>query len=649
MFGFKSGLYKNGSHERFKILLWMLLDTVFLNASVLFSLALRYDINLSYIPQKYIWNYLTYMPFFTVTAFALFGAFRLYRNLWRFASIKEALFVLVACVSLSITHIAGSSFSGLTLPRSVYITSCLLLATYVLFSRFSFRLSDVVKTILKNMRKKKDDCKNIMIIGAGEAGNMLIREIKNSVNLRSSRIVCVIDDDEQKIGQYIQGVRIVGNRDCIKKAAEEYDVDQIIYAIPSASVKDKKTILDRCSQTGCELRILPGVYQLINGQAKLGNLRNVEIEDLLGREPVCFALYEVADYIKGKTVLITGGGGSIGSELCRQIAGYGPSCLVLLDVCENSLYDLQQEVKQTYPNQNFVFLVGSVRDNDRINAVFERYRPEIVFHAAAHKHVPLMEDSPNEAVKNNVFGTLTAVKAAARWKAEKFVLISTDKAVNPTNIMGATKRICEMIIQAYNKKAGTDFVAVRFGNVLNSNGSVIPLFKKQIESGGPVTVTHPEITRYFMTIPEAVSLVLQAGAFAQGGEIFILDMGEPVRIKDLAEKLIYLSGYTPHDQIKIVYTGLRPGEKLHEELLMAEEGLQATENRLIHIGKPIQFDENQLFSALERLSKAMTDERADIRGIVKSIVPTYSFKGDTSPAKRRAGENVYASTYPVNV
>jgi FlaA1/EpsC-like NDP-sugar epimerase len=466
-----------------------------------------------------------------------------------------------------------------------------------------------------------------MVVGAGEAGNMLIKEIMASDYLHKN-ICCVIDDSNQKVGSLLQGVKIVGNRDSIPAMVEKYEIKEIIVAIPSADKKELSAIVNICQKTGCSVKILPGIYEIVNEEAKLGQLRDVQVEDLLGRDPIVVDLDSIMGYVTGRVVMVTGGGGSIGSELCRQLADHGVKQLIIVDIYENNAYAIQQELIMKHPDLDLKVLIASVRNTNRLKSIFEAYKPEIVYHAAAHKHVPLMEVSPNEAVKNNVFGTLKTVKAADAAGVEKFVLISTDKAVNPTNIMGATKRICEMIVQTYNKKSKTDFVAVRFGNVLGSNGSVIPLFKKQIEAGGPVTVTHPDIIRYFMTIPEAVSLVLQAGAFAKGGEIFVLDMGEPVKILDLAENLIRLSGFVPYQDINIKFTGLRPGEKLYEELLMDEEGLQDTENKLIHIGKPIKLDEEKFLADLDNLYMACLDEPnpATVRKLVGAIVPTYKPK-----------------------
>ena len=461
-----------------------------------------------------------------------------------------------------------------------------------------------------------------MVIGAGEAANVIIKEILNS-HFSTMVIRCIIDDDQNKWGRYIQGIKVVGGRERIIECADLYNIDEIIIAMPSISRKNLKDILSICKETHCKLRSLPGMYQLVNGEVNVSKLRDVEVEDLLGREPVEVDIDSIIGYVSGKVVMVTGGGGSIGSELCRQVAAHKPRQLVILDIYENSVYDVQQELKRKYPDLNLVVLIASVRNTNRLNSIFSQYHPDIVYHAAAHKHVPLMEASPCEAIKNNVFGTWKTATAAAMNGTERFVMISTDKAVNPTNIMGASKRICEMIIQTFNKHYETNFVAVRFGNVLGSNGSVIPLFKKQIAEGGPVTVTDPNIIRYFMTIPEAVSLVLQAGAYAKGGEIFVLDMGEPVKILDLAENLIKLSGYKVGEDIKIEFTGLRPGEKLYEEMLMSEEGMKDTANKQIHIGRPIDLNEMEFFGQLQKLKEAANAESPNIRRMVQEIVPTY--------------------------
>ena len=461
-----------------------------------------------------------------------------------------------------------------------------------------------------------------MLVGAGAAGSAILKETEESRYL-NLKVKCIIDDNQAKIGKYLRGVPIVGDRNDIPDKVEEYRIEEIIVAMPSVGDAETKKILNICKETGCKIRIVPGTYQIINGDVSLSKLREVEIEDLLGRAPIKVNLDEIMGYVQGKTVMVTGGGGSIGSELCRQIAAHNPKRLVIVDIYENNAYDIQQELRRKYPDLALDVLIASVRNTHRMDNIFQKYRPNIVYHAAAHKHVPLMEDSPNEAIKNNVFGTYKTAEAADRYGVEKFVLISTDKAVNPTNIMGASKRMCEMIVQMFARHSKTNFVAVRFGNVLGSNGSVIPLFKKQIAEGGPVTVTHPDIIRYFMTIPEAVSLVLQAGAYAKGGEIFVLDMGEPVKILDLAENLIKLSGYKVGDDIKIEFTGLRPGEKLYEELLMSEEGLQDTANKMIHIGKPIEFDEDEFRRQLDKLDALSREDDPHIKEEVQKVVPTY--------------------------
>lgn len=602
-----------------------LADIICINFSVFFALFTRFEFHISAIDKEYIENFLHFMPVHTAAALLLFILFRLYNSLWQYASFGEACLIVVACVLSEAAHLAGSMAMGLPLPRSCYVIAGFLLILMMLFTRFVYRLMRKIRGLLPGDEPGKpgDKPRYIMLIGAGEAGDVLIREIKQSSRLGRCRVMCVIDDNPAKIGQYIHGIKIVGGRDAIKEAAAKYQVNEIIFAIPTLPMEERVAILNICKETNCKLRMLPGVYQLVNDEVKMENVRNVEIEDLLDRDPVQVELDSIMGYVSGKVVMVTGGGGSIGSELCRQIAAYAPKLLIIFDVYENNAYDIQNELKRGYPDLHILALIGSVRDTQRIHSVIGTYRPDIIYHAAAHKHVPLMEDSPNEAIKNNVFGTLKTVQAADRFGVKRFVMISTDKAVNPTNIMGATKRICEMIIQMYNGRSKTDFVAVRFGNVLGSNGSVIPLFKKQIEEGGPVTVTDPNIIRYFMTIPEAVSLVLQAGVYAKGGEIFVLDMGEPVRILDMAENLIRLSGHIPYVDIDIKFTGLRPGEKLYEELLMDEEGLSTTENKLIHIGKPIEFDEQEFTTSLEHLRDIMMNDKADVRSAVKALVPTY--------------------------
>ena len=531
--------------------------------------------------------------------------------------------IVMGCVLSTLVDAAGLQLFKVTtraVPRSYYPAYMAVLVVCIFTSRFSYRFFRG----LKHKQQNKKNLISVMVIGAGEAANLIIKEIVNS-NFSTMVIKCIIDDDKGKWGKYIQGIKVVGGRDKIVECADIYDVDEIIVAMPSAPRTEIREILDICKDTNCKLRSLPGMYQLVNGEVNVSKLRDVELEDLLGRDPISVDMDSILGYVQGKVVLVTGGGGSIGSELCRQIATHRPKQLVIVDIYENSVYDVQQELKQKYPELNLMVLIASVRNTNRMNYIFSKYKPDIVYHAAAHKHVPLMEDSPTEAIKNNVFGTFKTAQAAAMSGVQRFVMISTDKAVNPTNIMGASKRICEMIIQTFDKHYDTEFVAVRFGNVLGSNGSVIPLFRKQIAAGGPVTVTHPDIIRYFMTIPEAVSLVLQAGAYAKGGEIFVLDMGEPVKILSLAENLIKLSGYRVGEDIKIEFTGLRPGEKLYEELLMDEEGMKDTANRMIHIGKPIEVDEHVFFTQLKELKDECQIENSDIRPLIKKIVPTYHY------------------------
>lgn len=595
------------------------MDIVLINMSVLLALLMRFNVTISSIPEEYIYKYEQFMIPFTLIALVVFWFCRIYHSLWEYASITELYKIVEACTITEVIHVCVTMMLELGLPRSTYFMTWIFLVVSVSASRFMYRF---IRTGLNRYRTTDDDIR-IMIIGAGNATNVLIREISISHYLANSRVVCVIDDNPNKVGKYIHGIKVVGTRDDIKEMAKQYDVDEIIFAIPSASPENRRDILSICKETDCELKILPGVYQMVDGEINIKDIRRVDVLDLLGRNPVEVDIESIMGYVKDKVVLVTGGGGSIGSELCRQLVSHKPRKLIIFDIYENNAYDIQQELCINHADANVETLIGSVRNVGRLEDIFKKYHPDIIYHAAAHKHVPLMEVSPNEAVKNNVIGTYNVARMADKYRAEKFVLISTDKAVNPTNVMGATKRICEMIVQSFNEKSDTDYVAVRFGNVLGSNGSVIPLFKKQIEAGGPVTVTDPNIIRYFMTIPEAVSLVLQAGAYARGGEIFVLDMGEPVKIDDLAKNLIRLSGYTLGVDMNIVYTGLRPGEKLYEELLMDEEGLQETANKLIHIGKPIDFDKENFAHNLARLEKSAYDETEDIRSIIKEVVPTY--------------------------
>lgn len=600
----------------------VVLDIAFINVSSFLALWLRFNMHIQEIPPEY-WDSAWDVAWFnTLVTVGIFALLKLYTSLWRFASVKELVYIVEACALSVLVNLLSYFLTYRPIYRSYFVLYAATLFLLTCLSRFSYRL---LRLLYRGNRHGRH-MRNTMIIGAGEACNLVMKELELSTYL-DSKICCIIDDNERKHGTYIHGVRVVGGRDQIVEAANRYAINEIILAIPSASKGEQQEILDICQKVeNCELKILPGVYQLVNGEVTVSKLRNVEIEDLLGRAPIEIRAEKIARYVSDKVVLVTGGGGSIGSELCRQIAANGVRQLIIFDIYENNAYDIQQELKSKYPNLDLVVLIGSVRNGRKVNSVFAHYRPDIVYHAAAHKHVPLMEDSPNEAIKNNVFGTYKVALAADRFGAQKFVLISTDKAVNPTNIMGASKRMCEMVIQTFSYHSKTEYVAVRFGNVLGSNGSVIPLFRKQIEAGGPVTVTHPDIIRYFMTIPEAVSLVLQAGASAKGGEIFVLDMGRPVKIADLAKNLIRLSGYTVGKDIEIKYTGLRPGEKLYEELLMDEEGLQNTENELIHIGKPIDFDEEEFLADLAQLYHEAYAETDQMKMIVKKIVPTYHLR-----------------------
>lgn len=608
------------SSKVFRIVL-IVLDAFAIYYSSILAMMARFNTNASGIPSVYfdaITGMAIYNIIFTVVIIYIC---RLYNSIWRFASIKEILYIFVATMLSTIANFLV--YFGFSIPifRSYFPLYFLILFSFLFIERFSYRFVRTIyrKNFFSGLKK------NILIVGAGDAGNLAIRELEMS-NQLESRVVGLIDDDKNKHGTYIQGVKVLGGRNTIPDFVKKYNVDEIIIALPSVSKKNIKGIVNICQTTNCKIKILPGIYQLVTGEVEVAKLRNIQIEDLLGREPVNANSKEIGTYVAEKTVLVTGAGGSIGSELSRQIAANYPRRLVLLDIYENTLYDIERELLKDYPNMDLITLVGSVRNRSRLTHIFNEYKPDLIFHAAAHKHVPLMEDSPNEAIKNNVFGTMELCKAADQFGAEKLVLISTDKAVNPTNVMGASKRICEMLVQYYNERSNTNFVAVRFGNVLGSNGSVIPYFKKQIAEGGPVTVTHPDIIRYFMTIPEAVSLVLKAGANANGGEIFVLDMGEPVKILDLAKNMIALSGHEVGTDIEIVFTGLRPGEKLYEELLMDEEGLQSTDNELIHIGKPIKFDAEKFEAGLRRLYRVSYGEKDGIRKVIKEIVPTYKGK-----------------------
>ncbi len=557
-----------------------------------------------------------------------FYIFKIYNIMWRYSHYNEPLRVGIAIgFSLGVLLLSQLIIFDIRVSAQQIIILYFTTLALIVLQRIAFK--KIAVTVIENQKAEELSANdvgfsgNIMLIGAGNAGEMLISEFSRKWKYRNCKIKCIIDDDPYKQGYYISGIRVVGDRNTIIEAAEKFNISTIIFAIPNCSSQDRAEILNICQKTNCPVRILPSICKLYDVDDLANSIRKVRIEDLLGREPIDINLGDKLNYVKNKVVLVTGGGGTIGSELCRQIAVHNPRQLIIFDIYENSAYEIQNELLRNFPGINLVTLIGSVRDTKRLDYLFKTYKPQIVYHAAAHKHVPLMEDSPNETIKNNVFGTYKTANAASKYGVEKFVLISTDKAVNPTNIMGASKRICEMIIQVCNKHSDTDFVAVRFGNVLGSNGSVIPLFESQIKAGGPVTVTDPNIIRYFMTIPEAVSLVLQAGANAKGGEIFVLDMGEPVKILTLAENLIRLSGFVPYKDIEIKFTGLRPGEKLYEELLMNEEGLKATENNLIHIGQPIDIDEELFLKTLEEMRVSMYDENVDVRALIMKIVPTY--------------------------
>lgn len=596
------------------------LDVISIISVFFLGLWLRFEFRFSAIPTEYLEGYLSSIGIWCLICVVVFALFRLYNSIWRFVSVDELYLVIAAYAVLAVVGLAFIAVTKLKMPRSYYVLGFVFSFFATIAIRFSYRLLRQFKN--EFFPSDKSSREKVMIIGAGDAGKALVQEIQNSKFL-NSRVVCAIDDNPAKQDKRLSGVPIVGGRREIIPAAKKYNVDRIIYAIPTSSAATRKEILDYCSRTGCRVQVLPGMYQLVSGEVSVDKLREVDVQDLLGREAIAVNLDEILNYISGKVVMVTGGGGSIGSELCRQIARANPRQLIIFDIYENNAYEIQMELQRHHPELNLTVLIGSVRNTSRLDSVLDKYRPDLVFHAAAHKHVPLMEDSPNEAIKNNVLGTYKMAKASAKYGVKRFVLISTDKAVNPTNIMGASKRLCEMVVQMMNRKSGTEFVAVRFGNVLGSNGSVIPLFKKQIAEGGPVTVTHPDIIRYFMTIPEAVSLVLQAGYYAKGGEIFVLDMGAPVKIDTMARNLIRLSGYEPDVDIKVEYTGLRPGEKLYEELLMQEEGLQETANKLIHIGEPIAMDDELFEEQLAQLEEACKSETNHMKDIVAEIVPTY--------------------------
>ena len=598
--------------------LFLIIDIIILTFTSILAVYLRFD--LGAVPEVYLTNSYKYLLIDAIIMVIVFGALRLYSSVWSFASVIELINVVEGCILFEMCSFLYKTIFNIPMPRSYYLIQLMMLIILVGGTRFFYR---IVKAIIKKI-ENNGKAINTMIIGAGSAGRLLIDEIENNKQGFNNKIVCVIDDSKSKKKSFIRDIPIIGGRNRIVDACEKYDIKEIIIAIPSASKSQISEIVTECQKTKCTLKILPTISELMENKKNLLNsVRALSYEDFLGRDQIVVDSLEIAENLRDKVILVTGGGGSIGSELCRQIAKCEPKELIIFDIYENNAYDIQQELLRTYPNLDLSVIIGSVRDYDRLEKVFEKFKPDQVYHAAAHKHVPLMEISPNEAVKNNCLGTLNVAKLADIYKVKKFVLISTDKAVRPTNVMGATKRICEMIIQMYDKKSkNTDYVAVRFGNVLGSNGSVIPLFLKQIENGGPVTVTHKDITRFFMTIPEAVSLVLQAGCYAKGGEIFVLDMGKPVKIYDLAEKIIRFKGFEPNVDMKIEITGLRPGEKLYEEILMDEEGLKETPNKLIHIGTPIDIDKN-FFDKLDELIKYAEGNSIEIKERVAEVVSTY--------------------------
>ncbi len=677
----KPSVQKGGTHmekkKRFVLEQWHLValflivyDLIAMGAAYFTALWLRFDCRMTTIPHEFVTAYLRFMPIYMAVALVVLWLLRLYRSLWRFASFTELKRLILATAILGVFHTVFITLVFCRMPISYYLIGIMLQFMLMLGVRFAYRFIKLERNKRAKMLSRAT-VSRVMLIGGGAAGQMILRDLHNTGEV-NERVCCVIDDDRNKWGRFIEGVPIVGGRDDILLNVEKYKIEKIFLAIPSATAEQRRDILHICKESNCQLKNLPGMYELVNGSVTANQMKDIEVEDLLGREPIRVNMDEIYRFLADKVILVTGGGGSIGSELCRQIAKHNPKQLIVFDIYENNAHAIGLELKDKYPNLNLEVLIGSVRDSRRINQVFEKFKPEVVYHAAAHKHVPLMEDSPCESIKNNAIGTYKTAYAAMMNGCKRFVLISTDKAVNPTNIMGASKRLCEMIIQSFDRKirdekaeellplhvhtedsygsmrgikcadgkAKTEFVAVRFGNVLGSNGSVIPRFKEQIAKGGPVTVTHPDIIRYFMTIPEAASLVLQAGTYAAGGEIFVLDMGSPVKIDTLARNLIRLSGLQPDVDIPISYTGLRPGEKLYEEKLMSEEGMRTTPNKLIHIGSPIPFDTDRFLTQLQSLMEAAYNGEEDqIRDLVASVVPTYQPAGEHgSEAKGEAFE-----------
>lgn len=642
--------YLNGA-----VIILLIYDMIAVNFSYLAGLWLRFDLQFSHIESRYITAWAKFIPIYTFIALITFVLFKLYKSIWKFASYTELKYVMYTSLITAMLHTYFITLLFGRMPISYYILGAIIQFLAIIGSRFSYRFVLLLRSDRENIQRAKGNVARVMIVGAGNAGRLLLRDIKRTKDCNDS-VVCFIDDDTNKWGKTVDNIPVAGGRDRILDNVKYYRIDKIYVAMPSSKPEELSKVLNICKESGCILKNLPGMCQLANGKVKIRDLKDVNIEDLLGRPPIKVDLEEIFEYLNGKTIMVTGGGGSIGSELCRQIAAHSPKSLIIFDIYENNAYEIEQELLMNYPNLSLDTIIGSVRDLNKLEQVFATYKPDVVYHAAAHKHVPLMEESPCEAVKNNVMGTYNTALAALHNNCKRFVLISTDKAVNPTNVMGASKRMCEMIIQTFARKVkegkvndlrpiglqrdkriidmdeycyshsnnpATEFAAVRFGNVLGSNGSVIPKFKKQIEAGGPVTVTHPDIIRYFMTISEAVSLVLQAGNYAKGGEIFVLDMGTPIKIDTMARNLIRLSGLRPDIDIKIEYSGLRPGEKLFEERLMSEEGLEMTPNKLISIGKPLEFDEDKFLRQLRLLSVYMGENSGNIREHIRSIVTTY--------------------------
>lgn len=624
--GFRIAHMFHSKEAFFKSFGLMLLDVIMIIGCMAGALWLRFDFSFTAIDPEFLQSVSTYMWINVACTIIVNVFFKMYKILWRFASMIELRNTVIAVFVSSFIQFCGMKLMGLHVPRSYILIYVLLLSVCMIVSRFSFRFIGI---LFKRSTRKKGDPIITMVVGAGSAGYMLVHEMKSSPHI-NRKVPCIIDDNSEKWGTYLLGIPVVGGKKAIPAMVKKYDVEEIIIAIPTLTAEKQSELLEICQETTCKVQLLPSIYQLVNNEVTVSMLRDVQIEDLLGRDSIQLRMDKIAEYISGNVIMVTGGGGSIGSELCRQIALHNPRQLIIVDIYENNAYNIQMELKRKYPDLNLVTLIASVRDRKRIDSIFAEYKPDIVYHAAAHKHVPLMEDSPNEAIKNNVLGTYIVAQAADQFKVKRMVLISSDKAVRPTNVMGASKRICEIIMQVFNQISDTEYAAVRFGNVLGSNGSVIPLFNKQIKEGGPVTVTHPDIIRYFMTILEAVNLVLQCGAYAKGGELFILDMGEPVKILDMAKKMIRLSGHIPDKDIKIQFTGLRPGEKLYEELLIDEKNLVRTENERIFVAQFGKIDAEKMRKQILEIVNKAYEEADDIRSYIKEIVPEYQMWGENN-------------------